>query len=171
MNSILCIDVGGTRIKAAVLPERVDVDGMGRTPRIALRTLGWLNQFLPDIISRDNWASVVRHRELPIGYDEIAICVPGPVINGRFLRTDIDVPADLLLELRERTDKPVHLYKDADAWAAGAVAYSSLRQQPLSFPAIALVFGTGVGFSVDCDEARILSVEIGQWPNSTPGPR
>lgn len=161
---MLCIDIGASRIKAAVLPKELAADELTEVPMITMRTLGWLNQSMPEIISVENWASIVNQKVLSDQYSEIAICVPGPVRDGEFDRPDLDVPKNLLRKFKSFTDKPVRLVKDADAWTAGAVAYSRLRGDSLELPAIALAFGTGVGFSVACDSDRIMSVEISQWP-------
>ena len=129
-----------------------------------------LNQSLPDILSRDHPASLVNKAEFPSDYDEIAICVPGPVWGGKFVREDLKgiVPTNLYSELRQRTDKPVHLYKDADAWAVGAVSYSREEGKSLDLPAIILVFGTGVGCSIASGSETFLSVEISNWPFNFP---
>jgi len=164
MKNILCIDVGGSRIKAAVLPKELDVNGLGKYKIETMRTLGWLNQSLPEIVSNENWASLAGQKKLSDEYSEIAICVPGPVRNGEFERTDVSVPRDLQRRLENISNKPVLLVKDADAWTAGAATFARLTNKPFNFPAVALAFGTGVGFSVACDRDRILSVEMSQWP-------
>ena len=48
MRSVLCIDIGGTRIRAAVLPRLISADIAGKQTVTAMRTLGWLNPTLPD---------------------------------------------------------------------------------------------------------------------------
>lgn len=40
MNSILCIDVGGTRIKGAVLPRALELSKIDKIQPVAIRTLG-----------------------------------------------------------------------------------------------------------------------------------
>jgi len=159
----LCIDVGGTRIKAAVLGPNPCLKELTEAKTAAIRTLGWLNETLPHIIDLDNWAAVVNHRNLSRDYDRIAICVPGPVSSGIFLRPDLSVPSDLLLKLKSLTELPVNLCKDADAWAAGTVAFSELTGPSPSLPAICLAFGTGVGFSIVASSQEIISVEISKW--------
>jgi hypothetical protein len=164
VTGILCIDIGGSRIKATVLPERVDIAGLPPAPQVAVRSLGWLNESLPEIIDRRNWASVVKQEALDGDYDRIAICVPGPVNDGQFLRPDLNVPQDLLERFSKVADKPVvKLVKDADAWTVGAVTYLDLCGDRTAFPMVALAFGTGVALSIAADEFRVISTELSQW--------
>ena len=165
MNNILCIDVGGTRIKAAVLPRDLEFSKLKKIPLVAMRTLGWLNQSLPEILSDRNWASLVLRLPDAEFYDEIAIAVPGPVRNGRFFREDLLVPRELLKAFQEWTDKRVYLYEDAYAWAIGAMTLQSMQEKAIEFPALVLAFGTGVGCAVACGPEQFVSVELSEWPH------
>ena len=158
----LCIDVGGTRIKAAIIQSISTLEAIQAIPKIAIGSLGWLNRSLPEIVSSDNWASIVN--QIDDKFDNIAICVPGPVENGRFRRNDLDVPEKLLDKFNKISPKPVSiLEKDADAWTSGACHYLKLTKNPIHYPAIALAFGTGIGLSMASDEKIIYSIEISQW--------
>ena len=168
MKTILCIDIGGTRIKGAVLPRTLELSKLDKIPRVAIRTLGWLNESLPEIVSDRNWASLVKRLPDAGSYDEIAIAVPGPVRNGRFFRQDLSVPKELRKAFQERTDKRVHLYKDADAWAVGAVSLQAVQGSAVDFPALVLAFGTGVGCAVACGPEQFLSQELSGWSHGFP---
>ena len=168
MRSVLCVDIGGTRIKAAILPERIDLEILKARPVCAIRTLGWLNRSLPEIISPNNWASVIGRDSLSEPYTEIAIDVPGPVENGRFCRSDLSVPVDLRNAFRKYTDSKITLVKDADAWIIGAIAYFDFVREIVEYPALALIFGTGVGASVAYDHNTFISLEISKWATGFP---
>jgi len=168
MNTLLCIDIGGTRIKGAVLPRALELSKLDKIPRVAIRTLGWLNESLPEILSDRNWASLVKRLPDAGSHDEIAIAVPGPVRGGSFLRKDLSVPKELLKALQERTDKRVRLYNDADAWAVGAVTLQAMQGRSVEFPALVLAFGTGVGCTAAIDPEQFLPLELSDWKYGLP---
>jgi len=163
-SKILCIDVGGTRIKAAVMSGPLGINELKMITPSTMRSLGWLNGSLPKIISVDHWAGMIS--KISDDYLEIAICVPGPVKGGQFYRNDrASVPRNLQSECQKYAkNKKVRIYKDADAWMAGAIAFRKLSHKTLKYPAIALIFGTGVGLSAALDETSIQSLEITELP-------
>ncbi len=169
MRSALCIDIGGTRIKAAILSECIDLETLKVHSPCVIRTLGWLNHSLPEIISPNNWASVVRQESLADPCTEIAIDVPGPVDNGRFLRSDLSVPVDLRDAFGKYAhDKRITLVKDADAWIVGATAYLDLVEDAVEYPALALIFGTAIGFAGARNRNTFDSYEISRWASRFP---
>lgn len=164
MKKTLCIDVGGTRIKAAIIPGSSSLNSLPAIPKTAIRSLGWLNRTLPEIVSPENWASIANQLEMKGKFNDVAICVPGPVENGRFKREDLSIPTDLLDQLKTHSTCHVSkLVKDADAWTVGACIYFKLSKKKIKYPAIALAFGTGIGLSLALNETTIYSTEISRW--------
>ncbi len=160
MKKVLCIDVGGTRIKAAVLPERLTDSVLAGQPVCVLGSLGWLNRSLPELLSPDNPFSLVNQPGVAADYDAVAIGVPGPVVDGRFLRTDLDVPEELGREFQCFTDKPVSVVKDADAWTIGAATWTLRADQEIVYPALGLTLGTAAGVSLALGPDRFRSLEV-----------
>lgn len=171
MTRTLCIDIGGTRIKSAILKENLSLDDLKATSSIAIRTVGWLNHSLANLLKEDHWEGLAYYygsKRIP--YDRIAVSVPGVVDDhGCFGRSDlVDGPAKLPRELRdalqEAAGKPVTLIKDADAWMLGFIRYAALRGENFDYPVLLLAFGTGVGVSAAGDSGTIHSIEISQRP-------
>lgn len=166
---VLCVDVGGTRIKLGVLPleaSRKDVLG---ARVVVLPSLGWLNDSLPRLLSTENVSTLLRREHVEPEYGEIRVSVPGPVTEGRFFeRPDLwarGVPRDLEREFEVHcAPLAVSLVKDADAWTAGAIRCAQLLEMPLEFPSIALTLGTGVGICVAASPSELLSLEIAASP-------
>ena len=69
VRKIMCVDIGGTRIKAAILPEQLDAEILSRKRVVVMRSLGWLNEHMPKLLSSAHPASLVGHpqpgRDLP----------------------------------------------------------------------------------------------------------
>lgn len=162
-RSILCVDIGGTRIKAALLDEPLDATSLSRQRVVVRRSLGWLNAHLPRLFSREDPASLLADPRLSGDVSRVAVAVPGPVVGGRFRRDDLDVPRDLRRVLSEQAGVPVTLARDADAWMGGFDVLCRRIGRPLAHPAIAVVLGTGVGLSATDEEGRVRSLEIAAW--------
>ncbi len=169
MKQTLCIDIGGTRIKSAVIPELPDLETAMRTQTFVIRTLGWLNRSLPEILDKRNWASVASYFDRNnISYDFASICVPGPVSEvGVFDRADltkpeIGVPSLLEAEMIKVSGMPVRLIKDADAWMMGFIRYMDIIKETIEYPVALWAFGTGVGFSVATSPSSVHSIELGR---------
>jgi hypothetical protein len=71
MSNILCIDIGGTRIKAAILNNNIDLNSLRNTKVEIIRSLGWLNSSLPSIISKNHPASIIQQYTSLTDYDKI----------------------------------------------------------------------------------------------------
>jgi hypothetical protein len=172
MGKCLCVDIGGTRIKAGVLPCDAGPRDVQRAQVVAMPTLGWFNGSLPRLLSSENVLAILQRGHIEPQYDEIRVAVPGHVTEGRYFeRHDLwarGVPRDLKAAFEEYSDPlPVWLIKDADAWAAGTVRCAELFETPLECPSLALTFGTGVGISVATSPDALVSLEVAGSPPRT----
>ena len=171
MKYTLCIDIGGTRIKSAVLPEHPTFEQIREAPSMVVRTLGWLNHSLPKLVDPGHWPSLAAHyRKQGIKYDAVAVSVPGVIDGvGLFKRNDLvhgpaKVPENLLEALRKSAGCPVTAIKDADTWMMGFQAYVRNQKIKLEFPAVLMAFGTGFGISAAASEDNVASIEASGRP-------
>jgi hypothetical protein len=171
MKHTLCIDIGGTRIKSAVLPEFPTLDQAKNAPSKVIRTLGWLNHSLPKLVDRNQWGGLASYYyKSGIDYDSVALSVPGAIDEkGLFKRSDLvhgsaKVPEKLLAALKKSADCPVTVIKDADAWMMGFQAYMNARGEKIEHPVILMAFGTGCGISVTSKDGDVMSIEASGRP-------
>lgn len=164
-DPILCMDIGATRIKGALLPRSLTMTELARQRVFTMRALGWLNDDLPNVLLRQTWDGVLGQCDFNDIYAEAVVGVPGVVEHGRFHRSDLSIPESLRALFTERINKKVTMVKDADAWLLGATQYASLSQQNFDYPALALILGTGVGLSLTADGRRFVSLELAAMPN------
>jgi ROK family len=167
MKSILCVDVGGTRIKYAVLPQKSKLENISSSKLFNLRTLGWLNDSFSNLFSKHHWASVISKNSIS-NYTDIAVSVPGPISEGKYFKRndliDRGMPKNLKESIQKSSDMPVTLIKDADAWAIGVAKYLKLKKSDVNFPILVLAFGTGVGASIIKSPSEFYSIEISKAP-------
>lgn len=164
-SNVLCVDIGATWIKASVIKMPLSIKDLTVSKIYLQRTLGWLNKSLPEILSSQNSASIINHS---IGqFDNVGIAVPGVVNNGQFFRVGSSVPKELIKEFQRLLPAGcnVKMVNDADAWMRGAITYHRLKKEPLEYPCISIVLGTGVGLAVALSATDIRSIEIFGMPN------
>lgn len=146
----LCIDIGGTRIKWAVVAHSGGtIDDW--QPRVhAMRSLGWLNATLPGLLDPGNWAGIAALEGGPGPFDAVGIAITG-VISGPAGRLDgwlvgrNGAPADLAARYRALiAPRPLSIRNDAVAFLRGAARHLA-RSRTLQPPYLLLTFGTGVG--------------------------
>ncbi len=174
MKYILSIDIGGTRIKSAVLPERPSIEQVMNAPSRVVPTLGWLNHSLPKLVDPNHWPSLAAYyKKQGIHYDTVALSVPGVVDeHGRFMRADLvdgpaKVPLELLKALNESAGCKVTLIKDADAWMMGFQAVAEMCEIEVRYPAVLMAFGTGFGISAAFSVDSVASIEVSARPIDT----
>jgi polyphosphate glucokinase len=145
----LCIDIGGTGIKAMVVAsngkpigERTRVDtpqpATPKTVAAAFRTIA------PD----------------PDGFDRISVGFPGVVQDG-IVRTAPNLDPswagfDLAGAAREATNKPTRVLNDAGVQGHGAIRGKGVE--------VCVTLGTGFGFSLFVDGRYVPNVELGHHP-------
>ena len=146
--TILAIDIGGSKLKAALLDENgAQVGERQRVetphpapPAVILPLLEQLAEKLP-------------------GYDRISVGFPGSVRNG-VVRTapNLDTPSwagfEFAKALEERLGKPARVLNDASVQGYGAVSGKGLE--------CLITLGTGMGFALFEDGRLAPHLELGQ---------
>lgn len=161
MKNVLCIDIGGTRIKAAILRDNIDLQSLKNTKVEVIRSLGWLNGSLPQIISKQHPASIVQQSSKLNQYDCVSLSVPlkvignGAEISGYYVEKG-GIPKDLKKAFWDVCNCEVVVKNDSVCWLSGVLNYSRLCSMKIEFPCLFIALGTGVGiaFSEQMHTAR-----------------
>jgi len=150
MPLTLCIDIGGTHLKASI----VDRDGKMVCERAEIRT--------PYPASPQRLLQGVQTlaASLP-AYDRISAGFPGVVRGGRILTapnlgTELWRDFDLAGELTARLKRVARVLNDAEVQGLGAISGNGLE--------CVLTLGTGVGSAVFRDGRLAPHLELGQHP-------
>lgn len=148
MNT-LCIDIGGTGLKAEVLDDHcrpVSQQAHVATPRPAT----------PEALLRALETLVASQGS----FDRVSVGFPGVVVNG-VTRTAPNLDRgwrgfDLAAALHRSTGKPVRVCNDADVQGYGDIEGKGVE--------MVLTFGTGVGSAVYVDGRLVPNLELGHAP-------
>ncbi|MCB9210937.1 MAG: ROK family protein [Ignavibacteriales bacterium] len=172
MQNKLCIDIGGTNIKAAVIKTNILSTELNKINIMKIKTLGWMNKSLPEISSKDHWASFIhKNRNNP----EIhSISIDGPfgmdkrnneiVSEDHYVKTH-GVPYNLREIIAKKLGLNVSIMNDADAWIKGIIKYYKLTNKNIDFPIISLCLGTGLAFAGASNEKDVQSIDINKYNN------
>jgi hypothetical protein len=165
MSNILCIDIGGTRIKAAILKNDMDLNFLKNTKVEIIRSLGWLNSSLPSLISKNHPASIIQQYTNLTDYDYISISVPvnvindGTEINGNYVERR-GLPQDLKKAFEEKSKCEVFIMNDSICWLSGALNYYGLNEVKVEFPCLLIALGTGVGLGYASQMYHMENLEL-----------
>jgi hypothetical protein len=163
---ILSIDVGGTRIKAAVIPQDVTLNQLKEIIVHVKSRWGWLNNNLPRIVDPDLWASFTNKDSKLGPFDAIAIDGPWSVsknmISNYHYIDELGIPSNLEPKLNELTNKRVVCNQnDAEAWLKGIIKYYELDSETIQYPVFAIILGTGIGLAHANSNQKICGIELG----------
>ncbi len=172
MQHKLCIDIGGTNIKASVIKTNILSAELNKINIMKIQTLGWMNKSLPEICSKDHWASFIHeNRNNP----EIhSISIDGPfridkknnkIESDDYYVKDFSVPYNLRKIIAKNSGLNVSLMNDADAWIKGIIKYYKLSNINIDFPIISLCLGTGLAFAGASNEKDVQSIDINKYNN------
>jgi polyphosphate glucokinase len=145
----LCIDIGGTGLKALVL----DSDGAPRTERVRVDTP---RPATPDAILHALWPLIE-----PLGhFDRVSVGFPGVVIDGVTMTApNLDVAwreFPLAKRLADATRRPVRVLNDAGVQGYGVIEGRGVE--------MVLTLGTGMGCALFMDGRYVPNLELAHHP-------
>jgi hypothetical protein len=159
-SNVLTVDIGGTRIKWAVIPADCKPHAAPYNVE-SMRTLGWLNSSLSSLVDSSNWAGITHPRRNLAPFDRVGVAICSPLgLASEVRREDLigdGVPSNLRERMALHLRRPIKLFNDAEAWMRGALRTS---REEVRFPCMALILGTGVGFAYANHQQDVCGVEF-----------
>jgi len=166
----LCVDIGGTRIKSAIIDSEENLERIKLTETKNILTLGWLNHSLTELFSTKNKLGIV-HQYYEKKFDQVAICFPGSFSSFGVLKDRDDlvkgspkVPRNIKAKIENVVNKPVVVINDADAWLRGIKVTHDNDSIFLS-----IILGTGVGVGImpsNANSPDLIDVNHLSWTGS-----
>lgn len=156
---ILCADVGGTRVKAAVLHKDILFEELTYVDVIDFDSSQWWNGTFPTIFSKTFSGSLPQR--IKKTYSLISFGISGSIKDHAiYLNTTKNIPLHLKDECEAVAKKPVFIENDAALWAKGALYWSELVEEEIYFPCLGITLGTGVGVVLLKSPQELVNVEI-----------
>lgn len=157
---ILCVEVGGTRIKVALLPKEASLEKLKRIQAQAFPTADWLSAKLPTLFNSLAAGNPLSPYLKSI-FSQVSLSVSGPVFDYslRIPRTR-EIPVELKKACEKESHCGVTVDNDAVVWAKGYLAYAKIQKLQPKFPCFATTLGTGVGGALLLDEHTVYGIEV-----------
>jgi predicted NBD/HSP70 family sugar kinase len=160
----LCVDIGGTRIKWAVLRTPLTLDQLQGATVETMRSLGWLNAGLADLLGSESHSGISAAQSHLPHCEAVCVAICSKIeesgeLGGQLVQR-FGVPKDLAARMEQTCHKPVRLFNDGVSWAAGALHHARLAGADVALPALAITLGTGVGIAMILGDGAIRPYEM-----------
>lgn len=166
--SILCVEIGHTRIKATQLSYPLTMDSLRNIKTIEALSAPWLKGNIQDLFKVSDQNPI--NQLLQEKTSDISISIFGPLYNNGLYHCKTEfVPENIPAQLSQHIPNKVSVEVDTAAWAIGAMEYLALNSRTLDYPALVVTLGTGVGIAIIKDESTVMAVEY--WALNCPFPR
>ncbi|MBA2369916.1 MAG: hypothetical protein H0V82_13000 [Candidatus Protochlamydia sp.] len=153
-TSILCLDIGCTRIKSALLPKNPTLEELKNASVYIYESEKWLNSTLPQLFKEIPQASAPSTHG-------ICMAMPGLVIDHSFFeRGDLTVERSLKESIERTAGSTTFLETDDIIWMRGIVELQKLRQKKILYPCACIAIGTGVAISIAFNDENYSSFPL-----------
>lgn len=158
-ESILCADIGGSRVKAAVMHSGISLEELQAVRTIAFDSKEWLNENLPMLFHSSSVESLCH--KVSTSFDQICFGVKGPVMDGSlFVVSQVSLPREIKRECEETSQCSVFVECDMGIWSRGALYWQNLVKQEIPYPCLGVTFGTGIGVALLRSPHDVVNIEI-----------
>lgn len=163
-RAVLCVDVGCSRVKAAVLTGPFTIKSLKKTKLLFLSSENWKGEKLPFLLSPNALPQLLNS-----SYDEISVALSGPIKDHvAFFEDNMNgAPREIKKAFEAQARCPVFIENDAICYLRGAVLWRNIRRKSVRFPCACITLGTWVGCSIAKDLMQIEDIEIGQYDDFT----
>lgn len=157
-TEILCVDIGGTRIKAAVLHPEISLEELQSIFVATFDSKEYLNEHISDLFNPFLDHSLPQRLSIP--YHQISFGITGPILEGSLYITEkMKIPLHLKKACEKASGCAVFVENDGIIWARGVHYWQSLIKEDLSFPCLCVTLGTAVGMSILYSPEEAINVE------------
>lgn len=158
-SNVLCVDIGGTRIKAAILNPQITLENLKDVVTVDFPSSNWLTKSLPllfDSSTHDNLQQMFKE-----SFGQISFGITGPIRNGSlYLNIKRGIPVQLKQYCEEISGYPVFIENDVAVWGRGFIFWKKLIQSEIQYPCLAITLGTGIGVALMHNSTEMTLIEI-----------
>lgn len=154
--TVLCVDMGGTRVKSATMPDELIYDDLKNITVQITPSGDWLSERLPLFFASEESQK----------YDRISFAVKGPVYQQQYyLYKPRKIPFHLADEIERVSGLPCIAETNAITLTYGAFKLLELKEERVDFPALVITLGTGVGIVFAKDKDHLVGYEFYNMPD------
>lgn len=147
VEKTLCVDIGATRVKAAVLYPEISLEELQEISTIEFNSEGWLNESLPQIFNPSVPESLIQRIKCP--FNRISFGITGLIMDSRtYILPERGIPYHLKQKCEEEAGVECFAETDTVIWTRGAMHWQKLIGQKITFPCLGITLGTGIGIVV-----------------------
>jgi len=157
--SILCVDMGGSYVKAATLPEGCTLEDLRNTLVHVLPSEKFWNEHLPQQFNREIQDSLASKFE---PCNALSVAISG-LVSGRdryVYWRHRGLSENVVDECGQTSNLPVCFENDALTWTLGALKIQKMLGRDIQFPCVGITLGTGVGVAFLRSESDYVVVEL-----------
>lgn len=160
----LSIDLGGTRVKAAIFPKELTWEKLKEIKTYSFSSKEWLSEKLPELLVKSPNNPLSNLIDTP--GRTVVISVSGPVFRGgEYIDTyNRGVPFQLRRECEKRAHNRVDIENDTVTWVQGYMTYKKLKDEEIVYPSLVVVIGTGLGVAVLENQTTLHKIETSFIP-------
>jgi hypothetical protein len=139
----------------------MSINKIQEAPLKQIKSLGWLNQTLPNMVCHPEWEQLLRDSSRPV--ESFSVCGPF-LIDGENNKLSTEdyyvkhhkVPTIFPKVASNNVGKPVNIENDAVAWTKGLLRWHELTGKEKPFPLLTLSLGTGIGMAIAHSDQKVL---------------
>lgn len=161
-RSILCIDIGSTRIKATVLSTPLTIKNLKKVRPILVSSENWISEKLPFLLSTGGIFPLI---DTP--YDAISLSLPSPIQDNAILLGPQfnKAPREIKKAFEAQAGCTVYVENDAVCHLRGALLWQTLTNTPTTYPCAFIALGTWVGCALAKSPEEVEDIEISDFKN------
>lgn len=159
-EAVLCVEVGHTRIKSALLPKDPTLEDLKKIKTFSCLSKPWLNKNVEQLFKKSKQNPL--NKALAAKPSEISLSIFGPVydkkIHGGGEKSGVS--SNLQEILQKVAPTKIRVEADSVSWAIGALEFLKLQSQAIQYPCLAITFGTGPGVALIEDPHTVSAIEV-----------
>jgi hypothetical protein len=158
-EKILSVEIGSSRVKAALLPPELTFEDLKSVPIIVFHSGTWLGPDIVNFLSPDVDGSLAN-RVSPESYRSISISLSCDLWQNKINLSRSNLPRNLKHCFEQQTEKSVCIENDMVAWAKGVFYFQNLLKQQIEYPCLCISLGTGAAAAVSRSEHDLTTIML-----------
>jgi hypothetical protein len=146
-DRILSVDIGSTRVKAALLSEDMSIEDLQKTPIITFPSENWLGPDITHFLDPHCDTSLAT-KFFAESYSSISLLLSCDIWQNKINLSRSNMPKDIEACLGQYSNKTLFIENDMVGFSRGTLYFQKLFENPIRYPCLCISLGTGAAASV-----------------------